>query len=558
MSRGRLVALVAVLFVGLAVLGAIVGPASSTETRYAQMGREMLESGDWIVPTLNGAPLLEKPPFEYWVNAASIGLFGVNDVAARVPSLVAGLLVLLVVAAGARRFAPEGDLPEDRRARGLLAALALATMPGFLVQSYTISTDIWLVLATTIAGLALLESDRTNGRPGWKWTLVLHAAMGVSMLIKGPLTLGLVFGAGAITALVRRNARLLRPFANPVGIALFVAITVPWYLAANQRIPGLLHDLVTRRLFGGLASSADFHGHSVWIVWLPLVGAFPWLATLPRTLVSTLRGGGWRRGIAMPAFLLAASAPLLFTFSKARLFSYASPAFPWLALLVAFGWPTPGTAPAGEASKGRRLDLTRATFGTAIVAVGAAVWIFAGIDCPPLVAAVGCAGAALAVAAALGLGLARAFDTPFARAALVVTGLLVAGGAGAVADPGQFDASKSLADAIARVRRPGEEVGAVMPYTGDWGLLPWYLEGPVRFFDYPSEPMIVAPEKFAPDRFLPKRDLAPWFRAKERRYLLIRKRDRDRKDYVADVPSYLLAECGRYVILTNLPLDAGR
>lgn len=557
MSLARLVTLVTVLFVGLAVLGAILGPASSTETRYAQMGREMLESGDWVVPTLNGAPLLEKPPFEYWVNAASIGLFGHNDVAARVPSLVAGLLVLLVVAYGARRFAPEGDLPEDRRARGRLAALALATMPGFLVQSYTISTDIWLVLATTIAGLALLESDRTGGRPGRAWTLTLHAATGVAMLIKGPLTLGLVFGAGAVTALVRRSPRLLRPFANPLGIALFVAITVPWYVAANARIPGLLHDLVTRRLFGGLASSADFHGHSVWIVWLPLVGAFPWLATLPRTLASTLRGGGWRRGIAVPAFLLAASAPLLFTFSKARLFSYASPAFPWLALLVAFGWPTPGSDPASAASRGRRVDLTRATFGAAIVAVGAAVWTLVGIEAPALVAAVGCLGAALAFAA-LGVGGRREAHAPFGRAALVVTGLMIAGGAGAVAAPGQFDASKSLADAIARVRRPGEEVGAVMPYTGDWGLLPWYLEGPVRFFDYPSEPMIVAPEKFAPDRFLPKTDLAPWFRAKERRFLLIRKRDRNRKDYVADVPSYLLAECGRYVILSNLPLDAGR
>ena len=98
----------------------------------------------------------------------------------------------------------------------------------------------------------------------------------------------------------------------------------------------------------------------------------------------------------------------------------------------------------------------------------------------------------------------------------------------------------------------------MMPYTGDWGLLPWYLEGPVRFFDYPSKPMIVAPEKFAADRFLRKTDLAPWFRAPERRYLMIRKRDRGRKDYLADAPAYLLAECGRYVILTNRPLEAGR
>ena len=332
-------ALVVVLFAGLLAVGGHLGPATSTETRYAEMGREMMASGDWVVPTLNGAPLLEKPPWEYWVNALSFTLFGVSDLTARLPSLFAGLLTLLVVFAIARRLAPEAEGPTSATHRGLLAVLALATMPGFLVQSYVISTDIWLVLATTLAGFSLLESDRTGGRPRLRYTLLLHAALGVGMLVKGPLTLGLVLGAGVLLAILRRSGKHLRPFVHPLGILVFAAITVPWYVLANQRIPGLLHDLVTRRLFGGLASSKDFHHHSWWVVWLPLFGAFPWLATLPASIAAFARRGAWLRGSGLLLLLLAAGAPVLFTFSASRLPSYASPAFPWLAILCALGAP---------------------------------------------------------------------------------------------------------------------------------------------------------------------------------------------------------------------------
>src|SRR5205085_7550561 len=131
-------------------------------------------SGGWVVPTLNGAPLLGKPPFEYWANAAAFAALGVSDAVARVPHLLAGALVLLVVAIGARRLTPAGEGPEGGRARGLLAVIALSTMPGFLIQAYTVSTDIWLVLFTTIAGLCLLESEQAGGRPALRWTLLLH------------------------------------------------------------------------------------------------------------------------------------------------------------------------------------------------------------------------------------------------------------------------------------------------------------------------------------------------------------------------------------------------
>jgi hypothetical protein len=103
---------------GLLVVGSRLGLATSTETRYAEIGREMYVSGDWVIPTMNGAPHLEKPPFTYWALAAAYALAGVNDVAARLPGLLAGALTLLVIGGVVRRLAP----PDDPDPRGLAPA----------------------------------------------------------------------------------------------------------------------------------------------------------------------------------------------------------------------------------------------------------------------------------------------------------------------------------------------------------------------------------------------------------------------------------------------------
>src|SRR5437879_6518455 len=70
-----------------------------TEAEYAEVGREMLETGDWISPQLNYVLFLNKPPLTYWMIALSDRLFGVNEFASRLPSVLAGLVVVLLVVA---------------------------------------------------------------------------------------------------------------------------------------------------------------------------------------------------------------------------------------------------------------------------------------------------------------------------------------------------------------------------------------------------------------------------------------------------------------------------
>ena len=106
------------------------------EGRYAEIPREMLERGDLITPTLNYVKYFEKPPLLYWLNAASIKLFGQTEFAARFPSALCGLLTILITYTIARRL-------YDRRT-AQISALILGTSAGFVLQSRIILTDMLL------------------------------------------------------------------------------------------------------------------------------------------------------------------------------------------------------------------------------------------------------------------------------------------------------------------------------------------------------------------------------------------------------------------------------
>jgi 4-amino-4-deoxy-L-arabinose transferase-like glycosyltransferase len=561
----RLAALGAALFAGLCVLAGVLGPATSTETRYMESGREMFESGDWVVPRLNAAPLLEKPPLHYWVTAASIAAFGVNDVAPHVGSLLTGVLLVLVVAAIGRRFSPAGDSPETARARGRLTALALLTMPAFLVQAYVVAPDVQLVLTTTVAGWAWLEADRASGRARFLWTLAMWGALGLAMLVKGPLSLALVFGAAVATAIGRRSARVLRPFGNPAGIALFAAVALPWYLVADARLPGLLDALVSRRLFGSLQATSEGVGHPqpLYVTWAPVLGTAPWLAALPASIRAMRARSPWRQGPGLPFACLALGVLLMFTVTPNRLFSYASPAFPWIAVLAVAGAPLSDASPAGDAWR-RWLGLGAIGCAVAALLIPTVLAILDDGHPVPSVAEL----ASIAVPAGLAAGVVaplarRGGCDPLPRAVAAAVLLTATIGIGATVVPYRIPANRGLWREVAARRVAGEELGMALPATGDWGLFPWYAREEVRFFDYdPKRNMLLRPEAYRPDLFVPfprdakkKRDPKPlreWFAGPGRRWLYLRVKDR--RELLGDTPAFVVAQGGRSLVLTNLPL----
>ena len=155
-----------------------------------QIARNMLQSGDWVTPRLDGIAYLEKPPLKYWMMAVSFLIFGVHDWAARLPIALAAVLLCWIVA----RF---GAWAFDSAA-GLYAGLSLATCVGLFLFTRVLISDVILTLAITLSLWSLARAlDDEEAHPAL-WAMLLWAAMAVGLLLKGLIAVVLPVGSGLL------------------------------------------------------------------------------------------------------------------------------------------------------------------------------------------------------------------------------------------------------------------------------------------------------------------------------------------------------------------------
>ncbi len=301
------------------------------EGRYVEIAREMLVSGDFLVPRLHGIPHVAKPPLTYWSIAASLGLFGMNETAARLPGALAAILAMLLTADLARRM---------YGLRGATAAACLLTTAlGFFLMGRVQTTD--MILAASVVG-AMHGAWRFRRRETPGARLQFYLALAVGFLAKGPVALAIVLLGLTGAAVFERRRSVLSITTSIRGWFLFLAVTLPWYLAMAREVPGVIehwigYELVQRVTEGVKRNKPFWYFAAV----LP-IEIWPWttlfLALLPRI---------WRlRRRPREAFLAGwISFPfLMFTVSQSKLPTYMVPLIPAAALLA---------APAGMALFGR-------------------------------------------------------------------------------------------------------------------------------------------------------------------------------------------------------------
>ncbi|MBY0228938.1 MAG: glycosyltransferase family 39 protein [Gemmataceae bacterium] len=295
------------------------------ESRYAQIPLEMLQRGDWVLPTLQGEPYLDKPPLFYWLVMLSYRAFGVHDWAARlVPALAVHLTLLLGYLFGRRSAG-------DRAA--FLGTLALALSPGFLGMGRLLVLDGLLMLLVVLAVFAAWEAIRGE-RLAWGWWLLSSGAAGLGVLVKGPVVLILLVPPLLLFPWLAGKG--VRPGWKAWGTMLGVValLAAPWFIALSLRRPEFVgyffweHN-VQRFLAPGV------HVRGVWfylpVLLLVLLPAS--LAAWPcaRFFLSPETGG--QRGPALGFCLLAGGwCVLFFTLSSCKLPTYVLPALPLLAL----------------------------------------------------------------------------------------------------------------------------------------------------------------------------------------------------------------------------------
>ncbi len=300
------------------------------EGRYAEIPREMLERGDLITPTLNYVHYFEKPPLLYWINAASLKLFGLTEFAARLPSALCGLATVLTTYIVARR------LYGQRTA--LISALILGTSAGFVLQSRIILTDMLLTCCLTAALGAFICAAQREGRrsSALPWYLFfLFSALAV--LAKG--LIGIVFPAGIIFLYLLFSWRwdLLTRMRLFSGLLLFSAVAVPWFVAISRENPEFARFFFIHEHFERFASTVHGRYQPFWF-FIPVLAAtmLPWSCFIPGALVRAWSNRRHHDGHAGLYLLLWTGLIFLF-FSKSnsKLIPYILPIFPPLAILIA-------------------------------------------------------------------------------------------------------------------------------------------------------------------------------------------------------------------------------
>jgi 4-amino-4-deoxy-L-arabinose transferase-like glycosyltransferase len=287
------------------------------EGRYAEMALEMLQSGDWLMPHLNGFAHMQKPPMICWLNALSMAVFGVNEWAVRLPTALSALGVLWMTHLAARRIIGE------RRAH-VVATLLLSCF-GLFILARLLTPDMVMTFWICAAVCAMLHD-----RP---W--LFFTAMGLGFLTKGPMALVVPICAALGWRWQKRQG--LRPWPWGRGALLTLGIALSWFAIVCLRDPELLSYYLNDELIKRVGSSS--HGRAKpWWFFLPIlvVATLPWSLQLPAAIKAcwrALREGARPRQALLSAWVLP---PLLvLSLSGSKLPTYALPLLPGLIIALA-------------------------------------------------------------------------------------------------------------------------------------------------------------------------------------------------------------------------------
>lgn len=450
------------------------------EGRYVEIPREMVITGDYITPRLNGVKYFEKPVLFYWLESFSIKLFGLRGYTLRLwPALFSLFGCLAVYVAGRRLYG---------RRSGLIAAAVLATNLLYYGLGRAIILDMPVSVLLTAALLSFLIGMHEVPGPRrrlYLWSFYAFSALAVlTKGLIGMLIPGMVIGAWIM---VLGEWRVLKTMYLPTGLALFLLIAAPWHIMVGRANPEFFHFYFIQEHFLRYLTTMHSRYQPPWFfIPIILLGLFPWSVFLVQAIKHNLPSTWRERHEHRDALFLILWAGLVFLFfsaSGSKLVPYILPVFPPLALLIgrylSDAWDSrdfPGVR-AGYVI----LLATQVILGGAMIALPF-FWRTTDVQALGWYPAV--AGCTLLLGAALTGALARFRGFRLAFIAVAVFAALFLIEMNAAAPRIDTKSIKMLAVTLKPLLKPGDEVASYQTYYQD---LPVYLERRIITVDWKGE-----------------------------------------------------------------------
>jgi len=346
-----------------------VGLFDLDEGLYATAARQMVETGDWLVPHVGTGVFFDKPPLTYWLQALCMKTFGFTPLAARLPSAIAAILTAWLIWQWTKR--------RELARVGWLAIIIYPLCPLTMGLARQATMDSLLTLWFTLAIIGWIEGYTSDRR----WYLLMAAGAGLATMTKG--LIGLLLPGGALGGwlLLRRDWAELKRIPWLPALGIYLLIVLPWHLAVWRTAGDLfvreyiIHHHILRFLGKEFGHVAPF-----WF-YIPmlLVGMYPWSAFVP--IIGWQALTGWKCekeklccAWAMWAFW-ALVVVIFFSLSRSKLPGYVLPALPPLSLLAAARlrslWAVKGGLRPGEAAL---MGFTGLLLSAAFVLVGTLGW----------------------------------------------------------------------------------------------------------------------------------------------------------------------------------------
>ena len=322
-----LLALLAVLWFALLGWRDLV---PTDEGRYAEIPREMVVSGDWVTPRLDGFKYFEKPPLQYWATAATYEAFGIGAWQARLWTALTGFLTIVLTAYAGRVLYGART--------GLAAAAVLASSLYWIGLGHINTLDMGVAATLSAALLSFLLAQRDDASAAARrgWMALCWVSMALALLSKG--LIGLAFPGMTLVlySALQRDARLWTRVHLLGGLVLFAIVALPWFVLVQRHNPEFfdfffVYQQFTRFLTPALSRPGPWY----YFVPLLLLGSLPWVGWLLPALWRARRAAPGRLQPDRVLLIWSVFIFVFFSASHSKLPSYILPMFPALALLIA-------------------------------------------------------------------------------------------------------------------------------------------------------------------------------------------------------------------------------